>query len=147
MPDVYEECLGMSGVDVGGAVEAEPAIDDVSEKKPNVVTGGLNKLASCVPPGLYDIVAGGMIKGVVSLLTAIGLVSSKSDIITVLNAVGDAPFYFMPFIIGYAAAKRFKVKEIFGIMTAGILMYSTFLSPKEGITGYAFGPINIPAYN
>ena len=56
-------------------------------------------------------------------------------------------FYFMPFIIGYAAAKRFKVKEIFGIMTAGILMYSTFLSPKEGITGYAFGPINIPAYN
>lgn len=24
-------------------------------------------------------------------------------------------------------------------MTAGILMYSTFLSPKEGITGYAFG--------
>ena len=32
-------------------------------------------------------------------------------------------------------------------MTAGILMYSTFLSPKEGITGYAFGPINIPAYN
>jgi len=40
-----------------------------------------------------------------------------------------------------------KVKEIFGIMTAGILMYSTFLSPKEGITGYAFGPINIPAYN
>ena len=60
---------------------------------------------------------------------------------------GDAPFYFMPFIIGYAAAKRFKVKEIFGIMTAGILMYSTFLSPKEGIIGYAFGPINIPAYN
>ena len=117
------------------------------EKKPNIITRGLNTLASCVTPGLYAIVAGGMIKGIVSLLTAIGLVSSKSDIITVLNAVGDAPFYFMPFIIGYAAAKRFKVKEIFGIMTAGILMYSTFLSPKEGITGYAFGPINIPAYN
>lgn len=61
-----------------------------------------------------------------------------------LNAVGDAPFYFMPFIIGYAAAKRFKVKEIFGIMTAGILMYSTFLSPKEGIIGYAFGPYQYP---
>ena len=147
VPEVYEEFLAMSGVAVGGAVEAEPATDDVSEKKPNIVTRGLNTLASCVTPGLYAIVAGGMIKGVVSLLTAIGLVSSKSDIITVLNAVGDAPFYFMPFIIGYAAAKRFKVKEIFGIMTAGILMYSTFLSPKEGITGYAFGPINIPAYN
>ena len=147
VPEVYEEFLAMSGVAAGGAVEAEPATDDVPEKKPNIITRGLNTLASCVTPGLYAIVAGGMIKGVVSLLTAIGLISSKSDIITVLNAVGDAPFYFMPFIIGYAAAKRFKVKEIFGIMTAGILMYSTFLSPKEGITGYAFGPINIPAYN
>lgn len=147
VPEVYEEFLAMSGVAAGGAVEAEPATDDVPEKKPNIITRGLNTLASCVTPGLYAIVAGGMIKGIVSLLTAIGLVSSKSDIITVLNAVGDAPFYFMPFIIGYAAAKRFKVKEIFGIMTAGILMYSTFLSPKEGITGYAFGPINIPAYN
>lgn len=135
VPEVYEEFLAVSGVAAGGAVEAEPATDDVPEKKPNIITRGLNTLASCVTPGLYAIVAGGMIKGIVSLLTAIGLVSSKSDIITVLNAVGDAPFYFMPFIIGYAAAKRFKVKEIFGIMTAGILMYSTFLSPKEGITG------------
>ena len=147
VPEVYEEFLAVSGVAAGGTVEAEPATDDVPEKKPNIITRGLNTLASCVTPGLYAIVAGGMIKGIVSLLTAVGLVSSKSDIITVLNAVGDAPFYFMPFIIGYAAAKRFKVKEIFGIMTAGILMYSTFLSPKEGITGYAFGPINIPAYN
>ena len=87
-----------------------------------------------------------MIKGIISLITAFG-VSDKSDIITVLNAVGDAPFYFMPFIIGYAAAKRFKIKEIFSIMIAGILMYSTFLSPAEGITGYQFGPISIPAYN
>ena len=72
----------------------------------------------------------------------------KQNIITKgLNAVGDAPFYFMPFTIGYAAAKRFKVKEIFGIMTAGILMYSTFLSPAEGITGYSFGLFQIPAYN
>lgn len=30
----------------------------------------------------------------------------------------------MPFLVGYSAAKRFKVKEVFGIMTAGILMYS-----------------------
>ncbi len=129
VPEVYEEFLAVSGVAAGGTVEAEPATDDVPEKKPNIITRGLNTLASCVTPGLYAIVAGGMIKGIVSLLTAIGLVSSKSDIITVLNAVGDAPFYFMPFIIGYAAAKRFKVKEIFGIMTAGILMYSGSIFP------------------
>lgn len=143
--EVFADFVEISGFK--GESDSKPEGEEVKEKKPNIITQGLNTLASCVTPGLYAIVAGGMIKGIISLITAIGLVSAESDIITVLEAVGDAPFYFMPFIIGYAAAKRFKVKEIFGIMTAGILMYSTFLSPAEGVTGYDFGLFNIPAYN
>ena len=145
--EVYGDFLEVSGFKAGGEAAPETSDSSSKEKKPNLITQGLNTLASCVTPGLYAIVAGGMIKGIISLITAIGLVSSKSDIITVLNAVGDAPFYFMPFTIGYAAAKRFKVKEIFGIMIAGILMYSTFLSPAEGVTEYSFGLFSIPAYN
>ena len=147
VPEVYADFIAMAGIKTGGEVDPEPATTDVKEKKPNIITQALNTLAACVTPGLYAIVAGGMIKGVISLLTAFGWVAADSDIILVLTAVGDAPFYFMPFIIGYAAAKRFKVKEIFGIMTAGILMYSTFLSPAEGISGYHFGLFDIPAYN
>lgn len=145
--EVYADFLAISGVKLDGDAPAAAADENVNEKRPNLITQGLNTLASCVTPGLYAIVAGGMIKGIISLITALKLVSSSSDIITVLNAVGDAPFYFMPFIIGYASAKRFKIKEIFGIMIAGILMYSTFLSPAEGVTSYAFGIIHIPAYN
>lgn len=145
--EVYADFLAISGVKLDGDAPAAAADENVNEKRPNLITQGLNTLASCVTPGLYAIVAGGMIKGIISLITALKLVPSSSDIITVLNAVGDAPFYFMPFIIGYASAKRFKIKEIFGIMIAGILMYSTFLSPAEGVTSYAFGIIHIPAYN
>lgn len=148
VPEVYADFLAISGASAGGQVEAAPAERDagVQEKKPNLLIRGLNTLASCVTPYLYAIVAGGMIKGIVSLITAFG-VPSGSDVITVLNAVGDAPFYFMPFLVGYAAAKRFKVKEVFGIMTAGILMYSIFMSPAEGITAYRFLFFDIPAYN
>lgn len=145
--DVYADFLAISGIKLDGDAPAAADDENVNEKKPNLITQGLNTLASCVTPGLYAIVAGGMIKGIISLITALKLVPSSSDIITVLNAVGDAPFYFMPFIIGYASAKRFKIKEIFGIMIAGILMYSTFLSPAEGVTSYTFGIIHIPAYN
>lgn len=145
--EVYADFLEIAGIKAGAEANTETADKASDEKKPNIITQGLNTLASCVTPGLYAIVAGGMIKGIISLLTALHLFAADSDVITVLNAVGDAPFYFMPFIIGYAAAKRFKVKEIFGIMTAGILMYSTFLSPAEGVTGYNFVLFNIPAYN
>lgn len=133
VPEVYNDFIAISGVAAGGAADekadAAPA-DTPAEKKQNIIIRGLNTLASCVTPYLYAIVAGGMIKGIISLITAIGLVASDSDIITVLTAVGDAPFYFLPFLAGFAAAKRFKVKEVFGIMIAGILMYSTFASPK-----------------
>lgn len=147
VPEVYADFLEIADIREGEENASEIGDSVAEEKKPNLITRGLNTLASCVTSGLYAIVAGGMIKGIVSLVTALGLIAADSDIITVLNAVGDAPFYFMPFIIGYAAAKRFKVKEIFGIMTGGILMYSTFLSPAEGVKGYNFGLFNIPAYN
>lgn len=153
VPEVYNEFIAISGVSAGGEVPAaegsakDGASTEVEEKKPNLLVRALNTLASCVTPYLYAIVAGGMIKGIISLITAIGLVSSKSDVITVLSAVGDAPFYFMPFLVGFAAAKRFKVKEVFGIMIAGILMYSTFMSPAEGVSAYRFLFFNIPAYN
>lgn len=148
VPEVYADFLAISGASAGGEVEAasDAKADGVEEKKPNLLIRALNTLASCVTPYLYAIVAGGMIKGIVSLITAFG-VSSSSDVITVLNAVGDAPFYFMPFLVGFAAAKRFRVKEVFGIMTAGILMYSTFMSPAEGVSAYRFLFFNIPAYN
>ena len=134
VPEVYADFLEIADIREGEENASEIGDSVAEEKKPNLITRGLNTLASCVTPGLYAIVAGGMIKGIVSLVTALGLIAADSDIITVLNAVGDAPFYFMPFIIGYVAAKRFKVKEIFGIMTGGILMYSTFLSPAEDDT-------------
>lgn len=147
VPEVYADFIEIADIHTGGEQDIDPATSAISEKKLNLLTQALNTLSACVTPGLYAIVAGGMIKGVISLLTAFNWVSASSDMITVLNAVGDAPFYFMPFIIGYAAAKRFKVKEIFGIMTAGILMYSTFLTPAKGIIGYDFALFNIPAYN
>ncbi len=142
VPEVFNEFIEISGV-----TAESTSTGNIKEKKPNLITRGLNTLASCVSPGLYAIVAGGMIKGIVALITALGLVDASSQIITVLNAVGDAPFYFMPFTVGFNAAKRFKVKEVFGIMTAGILMYSTFAAPAEGITSYAFGFLTIPTYN
>lgn len=146
VPEVYTEFIRIADIMVGGEVEVDHQ-SEIKEKKQNILIRGLNTLSACVTPGLYTIVAGGMIKGVISLITAFGWVSSTSDIALILNAIGDAPFYFMPFIIGYGAAKRFKIKEVFGIMIAGVLMYSTFLSPAEGIASYSFGLFNIPAYN
>lgn len=146
VPEVYSDFIAISGINPEGEVQ-EKETEKIQEMKPNLFVQALNTLSACVTPYLYAIVAGGMIKGIISLLTATGLVSSSTDVITVLYAVSDAPFYFMPFLVGYAAARRFNVKEVFGIMTAGILMCPTFMSPAEGVTGYQFLFFNVPAYS
>lgn len=58
VPEVYADFLAMTGAAAGGEVSPEPADKgEIEEKKPNLLTRGLNTLASCVTPGLYAIVA------------------------------------------------------------------------------------------
>lgn len=106
----------------------------------------LEKLSSIVAPLIPVFCAGGMIKCLVTVLTSLNIVASDSSIIAVINAIGDAPFYFMPFLMGYTSAKAFGLKEVFGIMFAGILMYPTILNQTLGET-IEFGILSIPSLN
>ena len=147
--EVYEEFCEYAGVAQQDAVDADPE-DLKAEMKAKgqnfgIISRLLDTLAAIVTPALWAIVCGGMIKGVVSTLTAFSILPSDSDIVTVLNILGDAPFYFMPFLIGYTSAKRFKINESFGLMIAGALLYPDIISPAEGVTGYHFLFFDVPA--
>ena len=54
VPEVFNEFVEISGV-----TAESTSTGNIKEKKPNLITRGLNTLASCVSPGLYAIVAGG----------------------------------------------------------------------------------------
>ena len=56
VPEVFNEFVEISGV-----TAESTSTGNIKEKKPNLITRGLNTLASCVSPGLFAIVAGGMI--------------------------------------------------------------------------------------
>lgn len=45
-----------------------------------------------------------------------------------LNAAGDALFYFLPFILAYTSAKRFKTDVVLAEILAGIYMYPTVIA-------------------
>ncbi len=130
--EVYEEFCQITGTEKGGEVAA----DEPTEKKKFVLKDWIGSLltglAQIMMPAVDAFVAGGMIKGLSSILTNFNLVESSSALITFLSVLGDAPFYFLPFVLGYTTAKKFKVKEIYGILIAGVLMYPTILSATAG---------------
>lgn len=162
--DVYHEFCEMAGISEGGSVDVD--FDPDREGEGDILTqtmggssdsakGGrfawvtrfLDALAAIVTPALYGIIAGGMLKGVTATIVALGWLSSKDPNIVVLNAIADAPFYFMPFVIGYSSANRFKVNPAFGLCVAGMIMYPTFMSNADGLTSLPFLFFSIPVIN
>lgn len=151
--DVYDEFCEIAGVEEQDEVAADPSeakadIQEAGEKKgfslKRLWNMALETLSAIVTPALWAIIAGGMVKSVSSLLSAFGLIASDGSIATVLEVIGDAPFYFMPFLIGWSSAKRFKINESFGLMIAGMLLYPDIIDPEEGMETLHFIFFDIP---
>lgn len=128
--DVYNEFCQIAGLDQQQAVETEDA--GPARQGGNPAAQVLDVLSAIFTPVIPAFSAGGMLKCVSMLLTTLHILPPESSMIIVLDAVGDAPFYFLPFIVAYTTSKRFKLNEVLGLMTAGVLLYPTFLQQTAG---------------
>ena len=104
----------------------------------------LDALVGSITPALPAIICAGMIKMFLMLLgpSLFGLLSDKSGTYQVLNFVGDAGFYFLPVILGYTSAKKFKANPILGILMGSVLISPAFV---ESVTnGTALSVYGLP---
>ena len=72
-----------------------------------------------------------MIKVVLTLLTTFNLVSDTSSTYQVISFIGDAAFYFMPFLIAANAAKVFNVNQSLALIIAGVFLHPNFTAMIE----------------
>jgi PTS system beta-glucosides-specific IIC component len=95
--------------------------------------------------------AASMFKMLVAVLgpSMLNLINEGSDIYTLFTFVGDAGFYFLPIVIGYTAAKKFKATPVIGMFLGAILLHPTFvgLAATEGATFTVYGiPVRLANY-
>ena len=57
----------------------------------------MKAIQECMIPVIPMIMAGGLIKVLIIILTLTGILSSGSQTHAILSAIGDAPYYFLPF--------------------------------------------------
>lgn len=142
--EVYEEFCQIADLKKTEQTE-EIETKDETGKKENIFNSLLETLSSIFVPLIIIFSAGGMIKCLSIILSAFHILEADSGVLTVLDSIGDTPFYFLPFMVGYTTAKRFKLNELLGLMVAGVLMYPTFLNMAgESIQFFIF---DIPCYN
>lgn len=92
----------------------------------------LGTVSAIFAPVLGALTAAGMIKALLVFLSLVGILSSDSGTYIILNAVGDAPLYFFPVMLGWSAARRFGLKEVYGIVIGGAMVYPTLIAAAGG---------------
>ena len=106
-------------------------------------------IAGCVSPCIPVLIGGGMIKVLLLILVQLGVLTAESGTYVTFNFVSDAPFYFLPVMIGNSAAKKFGANPAIGMTLGAVLLHPTFVAMVgEGTGGTVFGlPIAATSYS
>lgn len=128
--NVFAAVRKVAGLGEGGGA-ASPVPTDAPKEKKSLLNRFFDTISSIFTPALPAITAAGMLKAVLSLLVAFGLVSKTSQSYSVISFMADAAFYFLPILLAMSSAKKFNCNPYLAVMVAGILLHPTFQSLLE----------------
>jgi PTS system beta-glucosides-specific IIC component len=122
VPDVYASVVSVGHLESKAAAPEGEDVDAPKEKT-NLFNAFVNIVTGVFTPFLGVLCACGIIKGFLALFVAIGVLDGAGGTYNILYSLGDAAFYFLPVILGYTAAKRFKLPEMEGLIIGLALVY------------------------
>ena len=126
--DVFNDIMQLTNLN-------EKPTNDVPSAAPKGIVSKLIDLVSSIfIPALVVLVAGGIFKGIVAILQVMELVQAGSPTLNFLNAIADAPFYYLPIILGFSAVKKFGGNPYVGMALGGALVHPSVV----GMLGNAF---------
>lgn len=133
--DVYDAVVKEGGFNGGGQVP-----DDDVEDNSSFVDKAVALISGIFTDILAPLSAGGIIKGLVVLVGAMGWLSTKSGTYQILYAIGDSIFYFLPVFLGVTAARRFHMNQFIGLAIGATLTYPTMvqLAASKTVLGTLF---------
>ncbi len=122
------------------------AADNAPKEKQNPVSVAIDFISGCMTQLFPAIIAGGMIKVLLIIFgpTLLGLMESTGDTYIILNALGDAPFYFLPVMVAYTASKKLNCNSFLSVTVAAMLLYPDLITLLGGdAPTYLFGVIPV----
>ncbi|KYG29565.1 beta-glucoside-specific PTS transporter subunit IIABC [Alkalihalobacillus trypoxylicola] len=109
----------------------------------------LDIIAAIFIPIVGALAGSGMVKAILALSTNFGWMTTESQTYYILNLMGDAVFYFLPFLIATTAAKKFNTSPLLALVFAGILLHPDLTALRtEGLEASFLGiPIKLAVYS
>lgn len=149
---VLAEFVAMSGVEQGAPVDENLDADLPKEKlTPKVL---FNRILDYMSGSMVQIIpitiCAGLLRTIATIIgpDMLGLISAESYTYQFLYTwLYDAGFYFLPIVLGYAAAKKLGASPMLGMFLGGVLISPGFVSAAtEGAQVDLFG-LALPTVN
>ena len=92
-------------------------------------------ISECMAPIIPVLLAGGILKMIVLLLTTFHILTGTTEII--MSSIATAPFYFLPVMVAYSAAKHFDTDPLIAIISVCVMLlpdFATLMESGEKVT-------------
>lgn len=122
----YQVVIGSNVADVYQAIVDEQGLTDQSgteDQSKNPLNRLIDIISSIFTPFLGAMAAAGILKGFLSLATVLGWLSADTGAYQILFAAADGVFTFLPVMLAFTAAKKFKTNQFLSVAIAMALVY------------------------
>lgn len=120
VPEVYKAVLAAGNLDNLSAEDDAP--------KGNILNRLIDTISGIFPPLLGAMCAAGLIKGIVAILEATGVLKPEMGTYTVLSTIGDALFYFLPVLLGFSAGRKFGGNPYVTAVLGAVLIHPNIMA-------------------
>ena len=135
------EAAGITGA------EADDGPAPAAGGNQNLFNSFFKAISGCITPMIGPMIAGGIIKGILTLCTTFGLFDSASGAYQVWYAAADSVLYFMPIIVGFSAGKVFGCNPYVTAVIGAAFLYPDLVSAvSEGADFFGI-PITSATYS
>ena len=121
-PGYALKMLEREGIDVGMTAEDERIL---AENTVDFISG-------IFQPILGPLAAAGIMKGLLALITYFVPAFANDGLYTLLYTVADGFFYFLPVVLAFSAARKFRMNEFTGVAIGVALLYPTMVALTSG---------------
>lgn len=122
----YQVVIGSNVADVYQAIVDEQGLTEQSgteDQSKNPLNRLIDIISSIFTPFLGAMAAAGILKGFLSLATVLGWLSADTGAYQILFAAADGVFTFLPVMLAFTAAKKFKTNQFLSVAIAMALVY------------------------
>ncbi|WP_312186379.1 beta-glucoside-specific PTS transporter subunit IIABC [Lactococcus raffinolactis] len=138
----YQIIIGNNVVPVYNAINSIAKFNDNSTqdkenlkgKKQNPVSIIIEFISACMSPLFPALIGAGLLKVLLLVLgpSVFNIISSTNDTYIVLNALGDATFYFLPILVAVTASQRLKTNPYLAVSVVSMLIYPDLITLLGG---------------